>query len=71
MKEETNPFEELLGSFSKLTEKDSATVVIKDSGLVSLTKLIHDVIYGLLSEPELSPQQLALLRILLEGRKMN
>jgi len=55
-------------SFSSLVNSTNVALTPKDSTQVNLDKLINDNIYGLLSLPELSPQQVALLAALLSGR---
>lgn len=64
---------ELLGgvfdSFSNLTKNEAATLTSIDSAAIDLDKLIEDNIYGLLVLDELSIQQIALLNVLLKGRK--
>lgn len=64
---------ELLGgvfdSFSSLTKNEAATLTSIDSAAIDLDKLIEDNIYGLLALDELSIQQIALLNVLLKGRK--
>ncbi len=64
---------ELLGgvfdSFSSLTKNETATLTSIDSAAIDLDKLIEDNIYGLLALDELSIQQIALLNVLLKGRK--
>lgn len=64
---------ELLGgvfdSFSNLTKNETATLTSIDSAAIDLDKLIEDNIYGLLALDELSIQQIALLNVLLKGRK--
>lgn len=70
----SNPLEEggledLFGSFSTLVGKDNAVLVPKDSSETLLSKLINDHIYGLLSQEELTSQQIALLTALLQGRR--
>jgi hypothetical protein len=69
--EESKVLDDLFGSLSGLMPRDVVTLVPKDSNIGGLNKLIEDHIYGLLSQSELTTQQVALLAALLNGRKNN
>jgi hypothetical protein len=67
-----NDIEETLGgvfdSFSNLVGNESVELCPTDSTDISVGKAIDDHILGLLSLPELTPQQVSLLSALLSGR---
>jgi hypothetical protein len=55
-------------SFSTLSQKDNITLCPEDASRINIRNLVDDHIYGLLSEEELSPTQVNLLRALLSYR---
>lgn len=62
-----NPLDELMQSLAGMNTSDSAVMVVKDSEGQDLIKMLQDRVYGLLSEEQLTVEQIELLSVMLKA----